>query len=171
MIPSIVRILVLEALQTLEQYLADNAKALGAQFIDSVFARMPVGVRRAIIQVDQIESVDAAAQERHMVVFYGAAVFRKMTSEPQMLRRAPDQLTQRTRRVQILKNVELSVSDHIHIDQSADIAQGAVARPFFRQMPAAVQAVSIRPLCDGFFAVEPDQVDIVAPRLSGNGLG
>src|SRR5580704_2388261 len=60
--------------------------------------------------------------------------------------------------------MQILTTDHIHVDQRLDAAQGAVGGPALHQVAAAVETVGCRPFAESFFAIEPDQVYVIVVR-------
>ncbi len=125
---------------------------------------MPEGIVGTVIKINQIQRPYPLLQKRDVVIFHRPAPARKCIGITQRGRGIPDQLAQSRVGAFFPNQMQVLIADHIHVDQRLQIAQSAVLCPLGGQVPAAVEAVRVRPFPHCFLAIEEHQVDVILVR-------
>src|SRR5215472_17388695 len=97
-----------------------------------------------------------------MVVHIGCLLLKEIGLVTVLRSGALDEIEQPSCRIRVALNVEVFVADHVENDKGFDALQRSVVRPFCGKMTAAIDAVRVRPLLEGFLAVEEDEPDAVS---------
>src|SRR5262249_38347021 len=129
----------------LQNDVAGDLYALGAQFVDGVVRSVMVCVAVSVIEVNDIRHGDAEPGKRIMIV--GDLVFRfkkiRLVSQPGWGRE--HYIPKPLRRLFVAQDVEVFIADHVGQQESFDLLVSSVLFPLLGEVAAAVEAVSIAP--------------------------
>src|SRR5215471_10149914 len=127
-----------ESLKQADDDLADQSETDRAAMIERVKAHMPVQVQWAIVEVDNVHGRDAALPEGNVIVFDSAAAVEKIPVVSQIMRFAEHDGVQPASRIQIAKDVQVGVCDHIHHDYGTELRQRSFACESRHKVTASV---------------------------------
>ena len=140
-----------------QHHIADHLETFVGKFIQRIRYRVPMGISRTVIEIDEIHGADSAAVKRNMVVLNSQVVILEAPLIAFFRGNFPDQAGQRLGAVRIPLQIKICVADHVHIDQCVDLVQSLAGLPLHGQVPASVKAIGIGPIPNGFFTVEEDE--------------
>ena len=106
-----------------EDYVADDADAPGADFVERVLARMPVAELYVIIQVDDVHGSHVARGEGQVIVLRSRLARNKYLLIAELGGRGPHKIYKPSRRIRVAFKMRILLTNHIGKDQSLDVLE------------------------------------------------
>ncbi len=159
----------LEFGQTAPDDLGRDAQARGADVFQGVVRAVPVGVVRAVVEVDQVDARDVGGHEGQVVVLDRLRRSADVAAEGLAAGGGEEDVEQLAVRVGLGEKAQLFVADQVEQDAGGDGVEFAADAELLDVVVRAVAVVGVDPvpLLDGFFAV--DEEEAVADRADRAG--